>query len=151
MTGDVDAPGEAVVARRRSFGPVEALGILPAVYFGSGVLASGGGRVLAAAAIAVALLGLSWLMRGFATHAVVVTPTALELRRRYRSVVVPRETVHRVRGSNAQRPEWSFRVFLDTDRGRVTIPDLSKPPVTEVLTQLQAWHADTAVDEQARD
>lgn len=151
MIGDARSSGEVAVTSRRLFGVAEALPVLPLAYFGSGYVASGSGRVLAGVGIAAAFVGLSWLIRGFVTHAVVVTPRALELRRRWRSVIVPRETIHRLRGSNTQRPEWSTQVYADTEDGRVTIPTFWRPPVTEVVTQLQAWHAATAVDAPARD
>lgn len=149
MTDDASGSDEVVVTSRRIVGLTDALAVLAPSLLGSGYVASGGARVVAGMGIAAAFLALMWLLRGFATHAVVVTPTALELRRRFGSVILPRESIHRVRGSNAERPEWSWRVFVDTDDGRVEIPTFWRPPVTEVMTQLQVWHAETAVERQA--
>ena len=82
--------------------------------------------------------GFAWLSLAAPRTELVLGDGALEVRRRFRPLVVDREDVVAVRGDVPGRPTWSEYVVVETRDRTVRLPAFDRGP-RDLIPLLQEW------------
>lgn len=89
-------------------------------------------------AVAAVVL-VSWVALGFDAQALVLTDDALEVRRRFRPLTIPRDAILGARGEIPGRPRWSTRAMVETADGTRRLPGFADTHVGHVVEAVQEW------------